>query len=223
MIGRLRARLHARRALQAPMPDMILAAARNEDRVRAAQSANAIIMPPDEFLDDACQSVARMTRSPSALISVVLEDTQILKAGYGLPDTLVIGEPMELRFSMCAAVVAAEEPLVIEDTRTEPLLRYCLGVGAVGAYLGVPIRFEGRPVGAVACIAPRRRDWTTADSWAVGAAARHIEQAVVGGKLERRSSAERRFGERRAVDEERRESRDRRGPERRSGRDRRRP
>jgi len=80
---------------------------------------------------------------------------QIIKATWGTEGILDAGERMPLSFSLCAYVVRDDGPLVLSDTAAEPAVAACLSLGAVGAYVGAPIRSRGVPIGALAGFGPQ--------------------------------------------------------------------
>lgn len=71
----------------------------------------------------------------------------------------------DLSYSFCQWAVTSEEPLVVSDARSHPLLRYNRAVDERGvvAYAGVPLVVGGRALGTVCAVDERPRDWDDDD------------------------------------------------------------
>lgn len=145
-------------------------------RVEAAHQAAEVIMPPDIELEELCRQVVLDTTAEAAFVSVVLKDTQVVKAGWNLPATVPIGEPVPLAYSVCAYVVAHDTPKVVSSVRDDREMRHCLA--DVGAYLGVPLHFKRQPIGALGALQADGHRWSDQDLFAVGAFARWVEMSV---------------------------------------------
>lgn len=87
-------------------------------------------------------------------MTLLNDHTQTAKGMSGLPADRRV---LPLDFSTCQFVVVGGRPLEFVDTRIAPELAACSAAEQVGAYLDVPIQFEGQRVGAVGVIdhAPR--------------------------------------------------------------------
>ena len=124
-----------------------------------------------EQSDPAFERFARMVRRqldvPVSLVSLVDRDRQFFPGQQGLPQPWAQERQTPLSHSMCQhVVVAAAQPLVISDTRTDPRLEGSLAITdlTVIAYLGVPLRDgDGNVLGSLCAIDHTPRTWTDDD------------------------------------------------------------
>jgi PAS domain S-box-containing protein len=132
------------------------------DRLAALRQINLLDTPAEEALDRLVRQAAGVLQVPIALVSLIDKDRQLFKASLGLPDPWASARQMALSHSVCQHLLVTRGPLVIPDTRRDPLTRgneFILALG-VAAYLAIPLIVSGQVLGSL-CVADRQpRDWT---------------------------------------------------------------
>lgn len=139
-----------------------------EHSAGALRAAGLLDRQPQEALDRLTRLACRLTRSPTALISLIDEQAgqQVLKGAWGLGEPWPTRRQPSLPHSFCRHVVAGNAPLVVADASPDSLA--CAGAAVqgleVGAYLGVPLRAaDGAAIGALCVIDRRPRAWREED------------------------------------------------------------
>jgi PAS domain S-box-containing protein len=114
-------------------------------------------------LDRLADVAARLLGAGSAQVSLI-SDVQTVVAGVGAAADSVGGEsPTE--DSLCTVTVRAGVPLRVDEAPTDERVASLPPVtsGAVGAYLGVPLRSAGHVIGALCVFDPAPRSWSDDD------------------------------------------------------------
>ena len=133
---------------------------------------------------------ARLLNTPGAGVSVVGAVQTVTGAtGWGGG---TVGTEVPLAESLGVAAVAAREPLVIGDTRSDPRFEGSPSVrsGDIVSYLGVPLvdAASGLVVGVLAVFGPQPRAWTDTDvallGELAGPVATELEHAAVVNEFE---------------------------------------
>ena len=113
----------------------------NPERLAAVQATGLLDAPSDKAYERIVDMAATALATPGAAVTLIDRDRQFLVAVHGSPSA-----PPELRQTtidraVCQYVVAAGQPLVIDDARLDPVLQYNPAVtdGTVVAYLGIPL------------------------------------------------------------------------------------
>ena len=131
-------------------------------RLVALRQVNLLDTPREEALDRLVRQAAGALKAPIALVSLIEQDRQVFKAFVGLPEPWASARQLALSQSLCQQLLVTRQPLVIPDTRRDPLARdneFLLALG-VAAYLGVPLIVSGQVLGSL-CVADRQpRAWT---------------------------------------------------------------
>jgi PAS domain S-box-containing protein len=131
-------------------------------RLAALRQTNLLDTPAEEAFDRLVRQAAHMLGVPIALVSLLDEDRQILKASVGLPGPWASARQTPLSYSLCQQLLVTQQPLVIPDTRRDPLARddeFLLAHG-LAAYLAIPLLVSGQVLGAL-CVADRQpRNWS---------------------------------------------------------------
>jgi PAS domain S-box-containing protein len=131
-------------------------------RLAALRQTNLLDTPAEEAFDRLARLAARVLDVAIAVVSLVDEDRQFLKACVGLPEPWASARQTPLSHALCQQLLVTRQPLVIRDLRRDLPARdnqLTLELG-VAAYLGVPLIVSGHVLGAF-CVADRRpRDWT---------------------------------------------------------------
>src|SRR6187402_3465086 len=122
----------------------------NLNRLAELQRTALLDTPSEEPFDRLTRLATRLCKTPVALVSLVDRDRQFFKSAIGLPEPWQTRRETPLTHSFCKHVVALHEPLVIPDTRKDPVYRDNPGVRdlKVVAYAGVPLTLAGFDLGA---------------------------------------------------------------------------
>ena len=126
-----------------------------------------LITPLPAASDPAFERFVRLVRRqlgvPVALVSLVDAQEQVFPGAAGLPEPYASTRRTPLSHSFCQHVVAAAEPLVVEDAHEHPLVRDNLAIRdlAVVAYAGMPlVDADGMVVGSLCAIHDRPHRWS---------------------------------------------------------------
>lgn len=139
---------------------------RDPERLRDLCSTRLLDTLPEESFDRYVRLAKTLLAAPTILISLVEADRQFFKAHDGLPEPYATTRETPLSHSFCQHVVHSQEPLVIFNARTDPLVKDNLAVRDLGvvAYLGVPLRsLGGKVLGSLCALDGQPRIWTPHD------------------------------------------------------------
>jgi GAF domain-containing protein len=131
-------------------------------RLAALHDAALLDSPAEEHFDRLARLAARAVNAPVALVSAIDRDRQFFKSCLGLPEPWASQRETPLSHSFCQHVVAAREPVIVSDARTDERLLDNLAIRDLGviAYLGVPlITREGHAIGTLCVIDHEPRIW----------------------------------------------------------------
>jgi diguanylate cyclase (GGDEF)-like protein len=116
------------------------------DRLAALHETRLLGTGIEARFDQIVHLARRLTAAPIAVISLVDERRIVFKSQVGAPKAGIdLGEPQR-DYWFCSYVVGAGEALVVEDTLADPRFSghpLALGVPAIRAYAGVPLRARG--------------------------------------------------------------------------------
>jgi PAS domain S-box-containing protein len=116
----------------------------------------------EQAFDRLVRQAAHLLEVPIALVSLLDQDRQVLKASVGLPEPWASGRQAPLPSLLCQQLLLIRQSLVIPDTRRDPRTRddeFLLAHG-LAAYLSVPLVVAGQVLGSL-CVADRQpRHWT---------------------------------------------------------------
>jgi PAS domain S-box-containing protein len=131
-------------------------------RLAALRQSKLLDGPAEEALDRLVRRAAHLLEVPIALVSLLDQDRQVLKASVGLPQPWAAARQPPLPSLLCQQLLVTRQSLVIPDTRRHPLARddeFLLAHG-LAAYLSVPLVVDGQVLGSL-CVADRQpRPWT---------------------------------------------------------------
>jgi PAS domain S-box-containing protein len=135
---------------------------RDPDRLHALRSLDLLDAPAQEAFDRLTRIARTLLEVPAAFISLVDEerDFYLSHSGFGEPLSFtrqLTGE------TFCHYAMVSQGPLVIEDTRAQPIYRKMPTVESLGvaAYVGVPLRLpSGVILGSFCVIDMKPRRWT---------------------------------------------------------------
>ncbi len=117
--------------------------------------------PPDADLQELVDSVARTFRTPTAAITLLLENKLLFKAHTGVTDQAMIDNGVPREASFCRHVVEGGEPVVVSDMREHPVFGDLPAVaeGGVVGYAGAPlVTSQGDILGALCVMDTRPLD-----------------------------------------------------------------
>jgi PAS domain S-box-containing protein len=117
---------------------------------------------PEEPFDRLTGLATKALRVPVSLVTLVDDERQFFKSNHGLPEPWALRSETPLTHSFAQHVVTSGEPLVVENTRSHPLVRSNPAVQELNvvAYAGVPLRTEESHVlGAFSVLDHVPRDW----------------------------------------------------------------
>jgi GAF domain-containing protein len=116
---------------------------------------------PDPMLTNLASRLKAQTHADAAFVSFVTTDRAYVVGADGLPADLTSGAGEPVKESFCAHLVDSGEAdgLIVNNTRTFPMLSDCPTVGTFGAWVGAPVRFRGQVIGAAGVVGKEPRNW----------------------------------------------------------------
>ncbi|MGV0607430.1 GAF domain-containing protein [Mycolicibacterium sp. XJ1904] len=134
------------------------------DRLRALYDSGLLNEERARSLDRVVGLVAAAMGVPSAAVTLVDRDTQYMCSAIGLTGDMAVTRQGPLEGSLGREVVVSGKPLIVEDARSEPLLRdhWAVKEGVVVAYVGFPLAdAQGHTIGTLIVWDTRPRRWTS--------------------------------------------------------------
>jgi two-component system, cell cycle sensor histidine kinase and response regulator CckA len=131
-------------------------------RLKQLQMRSILDSPEEEEFDRLTRLLAKSISVPIALLTFVDGQRQWFKSHHGLGNPWAELRETPLSHSFCQFVVAGRQTLVINDARSDPLVRENLAIPEMGvaAYLGAPlIDSDGSVLGSLAAIDVLPRSW----------------------------------------------------------------
>ena len=143
--------------------DTILGSAlADPDRMAAVRATGLLDGEPNPILDRLVALTSEAIGTPSAAVSVVSDDRQVLA---GLTNAAAgVDRNAPLEDSICKYAVASGEPLIVDDTSKHPMLANHPKVvdGTVRSYAGILLAdSEGNAIGTLCAWDVRPRRWTS--------------------------------------------------------------
>src|SRR5680860_495076 len=131
-------------------------------RLAALRDLELLDTASEQAFDRLTQLAVSMLDVPMAAVSLVDEDRQFFKSCVGMPPEIAQARETPLEGSHCRHVVDRGAPLVIEDTRQEPLAAGTSPVPAgTRAYAGAPLTTPSGHVLGAFCVMDRiPRKWS---------------------------------------------------------------
>jgi hypothetical protein len=146
------------------VPAHVTSVVQDLGRLRSLRQTGLLDSARQEPFDRYARIAAEALNAPVALVSLVDENRQFFKSCLGLPEPWASRRETPLSHSFCQHVVAAREPIVIDDAREHPLLSSNEAIKDMDviAYAGVPlIESSGHALGTLCAIDHRPRHWST--------------------------------------------------------------
>lgn len=133
----------------------------DERRLAAVKATGLLDSEVEEAFDRLTRLAVRLVKVPAAFVSLVDEDRDFYKSACGFGEPLASSRQLEGP-TFCHFTIQSAEPLVIPDTRADPVYRDVPTVHSLGvaAYVGIPIVINGQVIGAFCAIDTVPRSWT---------------------------------------------------------------
>ena len=137
----------------------------NLDRLTALRTSGLMDAPPSDRLDDLTRNAATRLGTPMAFMSLVDEHRVFFAGSAGLSGPMAVTRENAVEGSYCPYVVALDDVLVVNDSRTDPLVSTHPATtdGGVRSYLGVPLRRAGQCIGSFCVVDEQPRQWSDDD------------------------------------------------------------
>ena len=132
-------------------------------RLRALRRTLLMDSPPERAYDRLTRLAAKLLRVPVSLVSLVDDQRQFFKSAVGLPEPWSSARGTPLTHSFCQHVVNSGGPLIVNDAKTNPLVKNNLAIPELGvaAYAGIPIKTgTGETLGSFCVVDTRPRTWS---------------------------------------------------------------
>ncbi len=132
----------------------------NERRLAAVRATGLLDSEVEEAFDRLTRLAVRLVRIPAAFVSLVDEHLDFYKSVCGFGEPLASARQIEGP-TFCHFTIQAAEPLVIPDTKADPVYREVPTVRSLGvaAYVGIPIVINGQVIGAFCAIDTAPHAW----------------------------------------------------------------
>lgn len=137
---------------------------RSPDRLAAVHAAALLDAPAEEDFDELTRLARATLGAAASFVSIVDADRDFYKSQSGFPEPLASARELSGR-TFCHFAIASPRALVIDDTWSQPLWKAVPTVASLGvrAYVGVPIVFDGQPIGSFCVIDVHPRAWSPAE------------------------------------------------------------
>ena len=177
----------------------LLRTVRDPHRLRAVRESLLLDTPAEETFDRLTRLAVRLVGVPVAFVSLVDDGRDFYKSQCGFGEPLATVRELE-GTTFCHYAIAQETPLLIPDTRADPIFRHVPTVESLGiaAYAGIPIRDSaGHALGSFCAVDFEPRAWTAEDvevlTELAHSAEREIELRRVAREAEEANLAKSRF------------------------------
>lgn len=146
-------------------------------RLAVLQATGLLDREADVTLDSFARLAAALLQTPNAYVTLVSRSGQVAPGAVELDNSASPTRAVALQESICQFQILTGGPLLIDDTRTDPLSERKAAVldGTLLAYAGVPLMTRGGHVLGSLCVADRRpRHWTPIQVELLGELARLV-------------------------------------------------
>lgn len=139
-------------------------------RLEALRASGLLRRTTDQRLSHLVLVATVTLETVASELNMITADRQVYIATNPHPNPGEVG----LGQSACRLVIEASEPVAVPDVLHHPVL--CnfdiVKRGLFRAYLGVPIYYDGQPIGSLCTLDDQPRDWSTFDIVALNGLAR---------------------------------------------------
>ncbi|MEO8561685.1 MAG: GAF domain-containing sensor histidine kinase [bacterium] len=141
--------------------DVVQKVIHDGNRLAAVRATGLLDTEVEEAFDRLTRLAVRLVKIPAAFVSLVDENRDFYKSACGFGESLTTARQLEGP-TFCHFTVQAAEPLIIPDTRADPVYRDVPTVQSLGvaAYVGIPIVVNGHVIGAFCAIDFVPHAWT---------------------------------------------------------------
>jgi signal transduction histidine kinase len=132
------------------------------ERLRALFETGLINSIKEAALDRLAKLAAKALDAPLTIVSLVTDEKQIFKGGYGLPPGMEESREIPIDGSLCRYTLQGE-PIIASDAASDPLLKFhpATGPWGIGAFIAIPmITQSGHVLGAFCAVHPEPHQWT---------------------------------------------------------------
>ncbi len=157
-------------------------------RAAAIAALDVFSVPGRHLLDTAARRAAEHFGAPIALVTVVLDGTQVFAGAHGLSGWLEQAGGTPVGWSFCATLVRTRAHYLVPDAVVDPLQRTnpLVTRDGIASYAGVPLlTSSGHVLGAHCLMSDQPRRWSAAE---VGELQAMADDVVAG--LERRHAGD---------------------------------
>ena len=140
------------------------------ERLAAVRRTGLLDTPPEEVFDRLTRLATRVLGVPVSFITLVDEHRDFYKSQCGFPEPLASSRE-QTGTTFCHYALPLDQPLLINDTRADPVYRTVPTVQSMGiaAYAGIPmLTSEGHAIGSFCAVDFEPRKWTDTDAEVLG-------------------------------------------------------
>ncbi|HEX6911036.1 MAG TPA: GAF domain-containing protein, partial [Longimicrobium sp.] len=151
-----------RRDSSPPTPDLADAVRSDPARLAAVRGLQLLDTPTEPAFDRLTRLAVQLLGVPATFLALVDEDRDFYKASTGFGEPLASARELAGRTFCHFTIAGSGAPLVIPDTRADPVYRQVPTVDSLGvaAYVGVPLVVDGQPIGSFCAIDVAPRAWS---------------------------------------------------------------
>jgi len=124
------------------------------------------VLDLDRLLDEICRRTAHMLQAEGAIVRLLEGDHLVIRAAYGLPDTLDTRQPLPLGEGIAGRVARDGRPLLVADAKEMPEGYRVPGI-RTRSVLAVPLKLGTRVIGTIGhynkTVGGRESAFSTAD------------------------------------------------------------
>jgi GAF domain-containing protein len=120
----------------------------------------------DDVLQRTVEEASARLGLPTAMVSIVMDEAQWFAAHTGLPAWMAEARGTPIEWSFCANAVRTNEPFVVEDATTHPLVKHIpiVPLDNIRCYAGIPlVTATGQTLGTLCVIGTEPRSFSEAE------------------------------------------------------------
>ncbi|HEX8394266.1 MAG TPA: GAF domain-containing protein [Longimicrobium sp.] len=142
--------------------DRPLTAVANPARLQALRRTGLLDTDAEEAFDRMTRLAVKLLGVPAAFISLVDEKRDFYKSAHGFGEPLASSRELT-GLTFCHYAIESDRPLVVPDTRADPVFRHVPTVETLGvaAYVGIPLADpDGHILGSFCAIDQKPHEWS---------------------------------------------------------------